>query len=549
MKNLSKAISVIICIAVIFSSCIFVLPTQAADARYGKTLISELSNSADVLKMYEALADKCSTGTEKVTVALSSMPTQADVENAYRLFYSDYPEYFWVQNAYSCLAYSDYTVEIFPSYCISASQIPSKNSAYTSKVNQMISGLSGKSDYEKSKILHDRLCSAVSYEITDNDQNAYGALVEGKAVCNGYARAYQHLLNEVGIDAWYISGDSINPATDTPIGHAWNMAKIDGSWYYTDVTWDDQGEKLFYSYFNLTYNQIITEHTATHFAEFLPRSSATSANYYVREDKVFQSFNKNKLINIFRKDNNKAQIYISGDKSSFNSSFENNIESIAIELGATGGYGYSITSLGNAWIIDLTLIEAGHSHSPQTTVPAKSSTCLTQGNIEYYICDCGIWFKDSACNTAVSDHDEVKTDIIPHTVSGWKNNATEHWTECTVCSTVTAKTRAEHTDSNSDYICDTCSYTLPKPDSSGNIVISQGNENSSADENAASDLPQSDFVNEKNDSPTTEAPEKAEQPQAQNNNKTVIYIACAAVGIIIIAVGIFTVIKCYKNKK
>lgn len=59
-------------------------------------------------------------------------------------------------------------------------------------------------------------------------------LLKNGGVCSGYSKAYQELLARVGIEAYYISGLVYG---DDP--HAWNVVKIDGKYYCTDVTWDD----------------------------------------------------------------------------------------------------------------------------------------------------------------------------------------------------------------------------------------------------------------------------------------------------------------------
>lgn len=61
--------------------------------------------------------------------------------------------------------------------------------------------------------------------------SAYGALVNGVAVCQGYAMAYRMLLNSVGIESDIATSDDMN--------HAWNLVCIDDEWYHVDVTWDD----------------------------------------------------------------------------------------------------------------------------------------------------------------------------------------------------------------------------------------------------------------------------------------------------------------------
>lgn len=96
------------------------------------------------------------------------------------------------------------------------------------------------SDVEKLLALHDYLMDHVAYNwevSTKHDApsnrvfNAYGALVEGDAVCQGYALAYKLLLNRVGIESILVSSDELN--------HAWNLVKVGESWYHVDVTWDD----------------------------------------------------------------------------------------------------------------------------------------------------------------------------------------------------------------------------------------------------------------------------------------------------------------------
>ncbi len=96
-------------------------------------------------------------------------------------------------------------------------------------------------DMEKALVLHDYLAQNCAYAKTEylagtlgqhmDFYRAYGALVEGRAVCNGYALAYDALLHAVGINSFTCSSKEMN--------HAWNIVQIDGEWYHVDVTWDD----------------------------------------------------------------------------------------------------------------------------------------------------------------------------------------------------------------------------------------------------------------------------------------------------------------------
>lgn len=108
--------------------------------------------------------------------------------------------------------------------------------------------LTDKTDYEKVKAIHDYIINNVSYDITLQRNSAYDALIEGFAVCEGYAMAAYRMFTEAGLEARIISG----VGNDVP--HAWNIVKVDGKWYNIDLTWDDPvtntGESMLtYDYF------------------------------------------------------------------------------------------------------------------------------------------------------------------------------------------------------------------------------------------------------------------------------------------------------------
>jgi hypothetical protein len=97
--------------------------------------------------------------------------------------------------------------------------------------------LEGKSDYKKVRTIVQYICDRVKYKSngTKEPYTAYGALKNNQAVCQGYALLTYALLTEAGIDCRYISGDVVKP-----VGHAWNIVKIDGLYYNLDTTWCDE---------------------------------------------------------------------------------------------------------------------------------------------------------------------------------------------------------------------------------------------------------------------------------------------------------------------
>ena len=105
------------------------------------------------------------------------------------------------------------------------------------------------SEYERVKAFHDYLCDTVTYvDQGDVSHTAYGALVNGKAVCQGYAQAMDLLCYLSGIECRYVSGEGTNSQGETG-PHGWVKVKVDGVWYNADPTWADQVTYISYKYF------------------------------------------------------------------------------------------------------------------------------------------------------------------------------------------------------------------------------------------------------------------------------------------------------------
>ena len=101
--------------------------------------------------------------------------------------------------------------------------------------------LEGFSDYDKIREVHNWLIDNIEYDVNLNADEPYsisGALTEGKAVCEGYARSFKYIMDELEIPCVLISGTGTNSNGETE-SHAWNYVQLDGNWYAVDVTWDD----------------------------------------------------------------------------------------------------------------------------------------------------------------------------------------------------------------------------------------------------------------------------------------------------------------------
>lgn len=99
----------------------------------------------------------------------------------------------------------------------------------------------GMTDHEKAAAIYGYMALNVSYDyklagLTDEigkyrGFTSYGALIDGIAVCDGYASAYRIMCLIEGIECVEILG------TSNGVGHAWNKVRIDGIWYGVDSTW------------------------------------------------------------------------------------------------------------------------------------------------------------------------------------------------------------------------------------------------------------------------------------------------------------------------
>ena len=108
----------------------------------------------------------------------------------------------------------------------------SQNSTYKMAISRILSGVNKNwSDFEKILYIHDYLVTNCHYDLTFRHYQAYDAIVNNTAVCQGYSEAYKVLLNKLGIPCEIVTSYKLN--------HAWNAVKLNGKWYYVDVTWDD----------------------------------------------------------------------------------------------------------------------------------------------------------------------------------------------------------------------------------------------------------------------------------------------------------------------
>lgn len=150
------------------------------------------------------------------------------------------------------------------------------------KIKEIVAGFTG-SDFDKIKAAHDYLCFNVEYkESTDGyvSHTAYGALINGQSVCEGYAKAYKLMLNAMDIPC-----DMVVNTT-----HGWNEVFYENEWYMVDVTNDDTRSS--YCYFMLGSDVMLSRTDKYVESVLLDEEKSGCISYYNYIDGMNSSVNK-----------------------------------------------------------------------------------------------------------------------------------------------------------------------------------------------------------------------------------------------------------------
>ena len=135
--------------------------------------------------------------------------------------------------------------------------------------NEILSRRTGNT-YNDIKLVHDYLVDNVEYDSSISKPNIYdiyGALVRKESVCEGYARSFKYLMDELNIPCTLVIGTATNSQGQTE-NHAWNYVQINNNWYAVDTTWDDPiiigngtvSESIKYRYFLKGSSEINEDH-------------------------------------------------------------------------------------------------------------------------------------------------------------------------------------------------------------------------------------------------------------------------------------------------
>lgn len=197
--------------------------------------------------------------------------TVNQLKNVFEAVCNDHPELFWLETGYSCKYRQDGScVEIDLEFNRLANDLTAAKTAFETQAQNLLSGAQGlRTDYEKEKYIHDALLTRVEYNTAaELNQSAYSAMVNGQSVCAGYARAFQYLMQQLGIPCYYCTGYSGE-------NHAWNIVRLQEDYYNVDSTWDDTAPPT-YDYFNCTDADYASTHVRQSLSVYLPACNGTA---------------------------------------------------------------------------------------------------------------------------------------------------------------------------------------------------------------------------------------------------------------------------------
>lgn len=254
------------------------------------------------------------TGQKLSKACLESGMDETDVDRIFQCVLNDHPELFYVEG----YSYTKYTrgekitsIEFSGNYTMDYDTAVERKAEIEAAAEEILAGIDGElSEYEKVKYVYETLIQNTDYQLDSPDnQNIYSVFINHTSVCQGYAKATQYLLNRLGIECSLVLG-----TVDTGEGHAWNLVKVDGSYYYVDTTWGDAsyqisgGEasngytmpEINYDYLCVTTGELLRTHTLNGQLP-MPQCVATENNYYVREGALFAEYDRDQMKELFER--------------------------------------------------------------------------------------------------------------------------------------------------------------------------------------------------------------------------------------------------------
>ncbi len=466
-KRAKRSLVFIMALLMVLSS--LCLPTSAINtdeiALYGRS-----TATGNVRYVYDLISEAVNKDEPDETIKIDEarLVSEEELAKAVQLFKSDHPECFWMPSSYSySFSWFNQINALKLKYSFAGEALRQAKADVEAAIEVLTSGMPTTSNYEKALYLHDALARHVSYEMVGEHQTAYGALVSKKAVCAGYAAAYQLLLRSVGIKAWTVSGNAYDPNTDQSIPHAWNVVWMDDTTcVYTDVTWDDQGGSLFRYYFNLSLDEMSVLHIVDENIFALPECAHDDQSYFDVSGGILKSDSSvddiAKLFERSKDGKTRSAVIYCESADIFSSWMKANVYSMYRSLEGKGGLSYRYSYLGNEYHITLNgefpYCNGDHSWNEGETV--LEATHLEEGSRLY------------TCTVCQEEKYEPVEKLSEHTLDSFE--ATDESVHKSICACGYSEENSHKYDGAGDNTCNDCAYVREVQTLDGDVDASGG---------------------------------------------------------------------------
>ncbi|MDE7273068.1 MAG: hypothetical protein K2N95_08405 [Lachnospiraceae bacterium] len=235
---------------------------------------------------------------------------------------NDHPELFYVEGyQYTEYTLNDITTGITFSgtYSMTRAEVEQTGLAIEQRLAACFQQVPlNEDEYSTVKYLYEWLINNTEYDrAAANNQNICSVFLQGRSVCQGYAKAMQYMLQRADIQCLLVTGFTNGER------HGWNLVRVNGDYYYLDPTWGDASyasggagdatdqfvPTINYDYFLVTTDEITRTHSIEKVVD-LPQCTAMEDNYFVREELYLDSYDEGKLALIFDSDAAKTAGYV-----------------------------------------------------------------------------------------------------------------------------------------------------------------------------------------------------------------------------------------------
>lgn len=224
--------------------------------------------------------------------------TVSQVQKIYHFLKLDVPELFYIKN----IRIRYFTEKasycaVIPEYRFTISQSHDTLISMSRHCRELVDKYKQCSDLQKEKAIHDYIATTVTYKDTEApySHEAPGAVLYQIGVCEGIAKAFKYLSDQLGLQSIVVFGASNEQGNEG--GHAWNLVRINGVFYHIDTTFDTtiSTSCIRYDYFNLSDADIRSSH---HWNNELPECPRTFGMYekmgcYFKHGRELASFIRN----------------------------------------------------------------------------------------------------------------------------------------------------------------------------------------------------------------------------------------------------------------